>query len=116
MAFEKLTNSIHDLNVNLRDLAKSSADYYKLDLYKKIIKGVISLVNMMLLGFICLIALLFLSIALALGIGSALDNPSIGFYIVGAFYLVIFVLIWFFGKKPIEKIILIKSSRTFFND
>lgn len=116
MAFEKLTNSIHDLNENVRDLAKSSAEYYKLDLYKKIIKGVISLVNMMLLGFICLIALFFISIALALGIGSAMGDASAGFYIVGGFYLLVFAFIWFFGKKPIEKIILIKSSRTFFND
>ncbi len=116
MAFEKLTNSIHDLNENVRDLAKSSADYYKLDLYKKIIKGVISLVNMMLLGFICLIALFFISIALALAIGSSMGDPSAGFYIVGGFYLLVFAFIWFFGKKPIEKIILIKSSRTFFND
>jgi uncharacterized membrane protein YhaH (DUF805 family) len=116
MAFEKLTNSINDLNENVRDLAKSSTEYYKLDLYKKIIKGVISLVNMMLLGFICLIALFFVSIALALGIGRALDDASSGFYIVGAFYALIFVIIWIYGKKPIEKIILIKSSRTFFND
>ncbi len=116
MAFEKLTNSIHDLNENVRDLAKSGVDYYKLDLYKKIIKGVISLVNMMLLGFICLIALLFISIGLALGIGIAMGVPSAGFFIVGAFYIVVFAIIWFFGKKPIEKIILIKSSRTFFND
>ncbi len=116
MAFEKLTNSINDLNENVRDLAKSSTEYYKLDLYKKIIKGVISLVNMMLLGFVCLIALLFISIAIALAISTAMDKPSAGFYIVGAFYILIFALIWFFGKKPIEKIILMKSSRTFFND
>ncbi len=116
MAFEKLTNSINDLNDNVRDLAKSSADYYKLDLYKKIIKGVISLVNMMLLGFICLIALFFISIAVALALSNVIGEPSSGFYIVGAFYLLIFAFIWFFGKKPIEKIILIKSSRTFFND
>ena len=116
MAFEKLTNSINDLNDNVRDLANSSAEYYKLDLYKKIIKGVISLVNMMLLGFICLIALFFVSIAIAIAIGRALESLSSGFYIVSAFYAFIFALIWIFGKKPIEKIILIKSSRTFFND
>ena len=116
MAFEKLTNSIHDLNDNVRDLAKSSTEYYKLDLYKKIIKGVISLVNMMLLGFICLVAVFFVSIAIALAISTAMDQPSAGFYIVGAFYVVVFIIIWIFGKKPIEKIILIKSSRTFFND
>lgn len=116
MAFEKLTNSINDLNENVRELASSTTEYYKLDLYKKIIKGVISLVNMMLLGFICLIALLFISLAIAIAIGTAMNQPSAGFFIVGAFYFLIFILIWFFGKKPIEKIILIKSSRTFFND
>ncbi len=116
MAFEKLTNSIKDLNENVRDIANSSTEYYKLDLYKKIIKGVISLVNMMLLGFISLIAFFFLSMALAVGIGDGMDNPGLGFLIVGAFYVIIFGIIWKFGKKPIEKIVLLKSSRNFFND
>jgi hypothetical protein len=116
MAFEKLTNSINDLNVNIRALSYSTSEYYKLNLYKKIIRGVIFLVNMMLIGFVCLIALLFLSIAIALSIGDALNDPSVGFYIVGTFYVLIFIFIWIFGKKYIRKIILIKSSRTLFND
>jgi hypothetical protein len=116
MAFEKLTNSINDLNDNIRALAYSSAEYYKLDLYKKIIKGAIFLVNMMLIGFVCLIALMFLSIAVAISIGEALGELSAGYYIVGGFYLLLFIIIWFFAKKPIERIILLKSSRTFFND
>ncbi len=116
MAFEKLTNSINDLNENIRALSYSTSEYYKLSLYKKIIRGAIFLVNMMLIGFVCLIALLFLSIAIALSIGDALNDPSVGFYIVGAFYGLIFIFIWILGKKYIRKIILIKSSRTFFND
>ncbi|MFO7721523.1 MAG: phage holin family protein [Gillisia sp.] len=116
MAFEKLTNSIQDLNDNIRALAHSSGEYYKLDLYKKIIRGVIFLVNMMLIGFICLIVLLFLSIAVAITIGEAMGIPSAGYYIVGGFYLLSLIFIWVFGKDYIGKIILIKSSRTFFND
>jgi hypothetical protein len=116
MAFEKLTNSINDLNENIRALSYSTSEYYKLNLYKKIIRGAIFLVNMMLIGFVCLIALLFLSIAIALSVGEALNDPSVGFYIVGAFYALIFGFIWIFGKKYIRKFILIKSSRTFFND
>ncbi|MBK5192104.1 MAG: phage holin family protein [Flavobacteriaceae bacterium] len=116
MAFEKLTNSINDLNENIRALSYSTSEYYKLNLYKKIIRGVIFLVNMMLIGFVCLIALLFLSIAIAISLGKALNDPSVGFYIVGAFYVLIFGFIWVFGKKYIRKVILIKSSRTFFND
>lgn len=116
MAFEKLTNSIKDLNDNIRALSHSSSEYYKLDLYKKIIRGVIFLVNMMLIGFIALIVLLFLSIAIAMTIGEALGIPSGGYYIVGGFYLLVLIFIWAFGKHYIRKIILIKSSRTFFND
>ena len=116
MAFEKLTNSIQDLNDNIRALGHSSTEYYKLDLYKKIIRGVIFLVNMMLIGFICLIVLLFLSIAVAITIGEALGTPSAGYYIVGGFYLLVLIFIWVFGKDYIRKIILIKSSRAFFND
>src|SRR5680860_213632 len=112
MAFEKLTNSINDLNENIRSLSYSTSEYYKLNLYKKIIRGVIFLVNMMLIGFVCLIALLFLSIAIAISLGKALNDPSVGFYIVGAFYVLIFGFIWVFGKKYIRKFILIKSSRT----
>lgn len=116
MAFEKLTNSIIDLNDNIRALSYSTSEYYKLNLYKKIIRGVIFLVNMMLIGFVCLIALLFISVAVAITIGNALNNPSVGFYIVGGFYVLIFGFIWIFGKDYIRKVILIKSSRTFFND
>jgi len=116
MAFEKLSKSINDLNENIRALSYSTSEYYKLNLYKKIIRGVIFLVNMMLIGFVCLIALLFLSIAIAISLGEVLNDPSVGFYIVGAFYALIFGLIWIFGKKYIRNIILIKSSRTFFND
>lgn len=116
MAFEKLTNSISDLNDNIRALSYSTSEYYKLNLYKKIIRGIVFLVNMMLIGFICLVALLFLSIAVAISIGKALNDPSVGFYIVGAFYVLILGFIWIFGKNYIRKVILIKSSRTFFND
>ncbi len=116
MAFEKLSNSIHELNGNIKALTSSSAEYYKLDLYKKFIKGAIALVNMLLIGFISLIAFLFLSIAIAMLISNALDQPSAGFFIVGGFYVVILILLLLFGKKYIQRTILIKSSRNFFND
>jgi hypothetical protein len=116
MVFEKLTNSVKELNENIRALSYSTSEYYKLNLYKKIIRGAIFLVNMLLIGFVCLIGILFLSIAIAMSIGNALNNPSVGFYIVGSFYVLISGFIWIFGKKYIQKIILIKSSKTFFND
>lgn len=116
MAFEKLTNSINDLNDNIRAYMHSSMEYYKLDLYKKIVKGAIALVTGLLIGFLSLIAFLFLSVAIAITISEALDSPSSGYYIVGGFYVLLIILILTVGKKFIRNTILIKSSRAFFNN
>lgn len=116
MAFEKLTNSIEELKDNIRAFKYSSIEYYKLNLYKKFVKGIISLINILLIGFVCLIALLFLSIAVAISISNALDVPSAGYFIVGGFYVLLLILILTIGRKFIRKKVLLKSSRTFFND
>ncbi|HSI70101.1 MAG TPA: phage holin family protein [Gillisia sp.] len=116
MAFEKLTNSINDLKENIQAFKQSSAEYYKLSLYKGIVKGAISMVNALLMGFLGLFALLFLSIAVAVYLSNILDSPSAGYFIVGGFYLLLLILILVFGRKFIKKTILVKSSRSFFND
>lgn len=116
MAFEKLTNSIDDLKENIQAFKQSSAEYYKLSLYKGIVKGSISLVNALLMGFFGLFALLFLSIAVAVYLSNVLESPSAGYFIVGGFYLLLLILILVFGRKFIKKTILVKSSRSFFND
>lgn len=116
MAFEKLTNSIEELKDNIRAFKYSSIEYYKLDLYKKLVKGVISLINIILLGFLGLLALLFISIAVAISISNALDVPSAGYFIVGGFYILLLILILTVGRKYIKKKVLLKSSRSFFND
>jgi hypothetical protein len=116
MAFEKLTNSIDDLKENIQAFKQSSAEYYKLSLYKGIVKGAISMVNALLMGFLGLFALLFLSIAVAVYLSNILESPSAGYFIVGGFYLLLLILILVFGRKFIKKTILVKSSRSFFND
>jgi hypothetical protein len=116
MAFEKLTNSINDLKENIQAFKQSSAEYYKLSLYKGIVKGAISMVNALLMGFLGLFALLFLSIAVAVYLSNILESPSAGYFIVGGFYFLLLVIILVFGRKFIKKTILVKSSRSFFND
>lgn len=115
MAFERLTSSIQDLNESIRGLSHSSAEYYKLNLYKKVIKAVIILVNYLLIGFLGLFVLIFLSIAVAISISDAMENPSFGFYIVAGFYLLLIILLLVFGRDYIKKKILIGSSRKLFN-
>lgn len=116
MAFEKLTNSINDLREGIRALKHSSAEYYKLNLYKSLTKGIVSFITILLLGFLGFFVLIFLSIAVAISISEALDSPSAGYYIVAGFYLLLIILLLVVGKKYIEKTVLLKSSRKIFND
>lgn len=116
MAFEKLTNSIRDLKTNIEAFKYSSGQYYKLKLYKQAVKVSISVISGLLIGFLGIIALLFLSVAVAISISNALDSPSAGFFIVAGFYILLIILFFVVGKNYLEKTILTKSSQKVFND
>lgn len=116
MAFEKLSNSVHDLNNNVQAFLHSNSEYYKLKAFKQGMKGATSLVRFLVLGFLLSTAGIMISFALAIVISEAIGVPSSGYFIVGGFYLIIFVLIFIFGKEPIEKLVLRKFSKAVFND
>lgn len=116
MAFEKLSNSIDELNYNLKAFAHSNSEYYKLQFFKQAMKGATGLVFGILLGIFFIFAVILVSVALAILISQAIGSPSAGYFIVGGFYFLLFILILLFGKKPIEKLLLVKASRKFFND
>lgn len=116
MAFEKLSNSVHDLNSNVQSFLHSNSEYYKLKAFKQGMKGATSLVRFLVMGFLLCVAGVMLSFALAIVISEAIGVPSSGYFIVGGFYLIIFVLIYIFGKEPIEKLVLRKFSKAVFND
>ncbi len=116
MAFEKLSNSVHDLNNNVQSFLHSNSEYYKLKAFKQGMKGATSLVRFLVMGFLLSTAGVMISFALAIVISEAIGTPSSGYFIVGGFYLIIFVLIFIFGKEPIEKLVLRKFSKAVFND
>jgi len=79
-------------------------------------KGATSLVRFLIMGFLLSIAGIMLSFAIAIIISQSIGVPSSGYFIVGGFYLIVGVLIYIFGKEPIEKLILQKFSKAVFND
>lgn len=115
MAFEKISNSINELNENLQAFAQSNAEYYKLEFFKQAMKGATAMVKVLVVGVFGIFALIILSIAVAIAISHSMDNPSSGFFIVGGFYLLLIVLFLIFGEKPLTKMMLRKFSRSFFN-
>lgn len=116
MAFEKLSYSISSLKESIQAVKQSSKEYYKLSAYKGATKGVVSIIVGVLAAFFAIVALMFLSVALAIYLSNVLDSPSAGFFIVGGIYILFLILLFVVGKKYIEKTVLVKSSRKFFNN
>ncbi|WBL22376.1 phage holin family protein [Zunongwangia sp. HRR-M8] len=116
MAFEKLSNSIDELNDNVKAFTHSNAEYYKLLIFKQTSRTAISLVKFLIVAFSLSTALAFVSLGIAFAISAALEEPSSGFFIVGGFYLILIVLFVIFGKKPLTKFMLKKFSREIFNE
>lgn len=114
MAADSISDNLRRLNENIKAFAKSSAEYYKLDLFNKSMRGATSMVNGLLMGFFGLLSFCFISLAFAIWISTALDSPSSGFFIMGGLYLILLLLVKFVFSKKIEKFILIKSSRKYF--
>ena len=116
MAFERVSDNLHRLNENIRKFAKSSAEYYKLDLFNKTMKGATAAVKGVVVVFFLLFAILFLSIAISVALSEWLDAPSSGFFIVGGIYLLTGLFIIYFGSSFINKMMLSKASKTFFKE
>lgn len=110
-----LTDNFREFTTATQDYIESSISYHKLDLFKKVMKGVVSGTYKLILGFFLLIALLFLSVSLAIYLGELLDNIALGYLIVGGFYLILMFVLSLFLKKFLEKKILNKASAHFFN-
>ncbi|GAK98634.1 MULTISPECIES: phage holin family protein [Nonlabens] len=110
-----ISENIQEFTTATQSFIESSINYHKLDLYKKVMSGVISSSHKLLLGFFLLISILFLSLAASIYIGDLLDNDALGYLIVGLFYFLLVILVALFMKPVIEKSLLRKTSQQFFN-
>ncbi len=115
MAFEKISANLERLNQNVKALGQSSAEYYKLDMFAKVMKGATTTVSMVVIGFLSLFFLLFISLAFSVWISDVIGVPSSGFFIVAGCYFLLILFMLLFGRKLIRKKMLIKVSRKVFN-
>ncbi|AWG24542.1 competence protein [Flavobacterium kingsejongi] len=113
MGFEKIKESAGDLHEQAKEFIDVNVEYYKLWSFKILMKSTTMMLKMFLLGIMLLIVTIFFSIALALAIGYALDNFAWGFFIVGAIYLIVSIVIYKVQDKIVEGPILEKFSKIF---
>ena len=111
-----ITDNVKDVNDNAKKYIDSSIEYYKLDLFKKVMKAITIMGFSMLLGAIAFFGLLILTLAIARDLGELVGHIITGYYLMGGIYFVILIFVYLFLKKPIEKAIIRKFSDIFFTD
>lgn len=101
-------------NANLlEEYTQKEYEYLSLKLFYQV--GALStyIAQKIIIGLFAMIALIFISIALAIWIGQILDNFALGFLMVGGGYIII-ALITFLRRKHIETFIVRKMSAKYF--
>lgn len=114
--FKDLTDSLNKITDKIEDYGVSTAEYYKLRLFKSAMKGSISLVNLLVFGSLSLFVMLFLSIGAAFWLGTFFEHSYVGFLLIGAFYGFLLLLMYIFGKKVIEQKMLYKFSGLLYDE
>lgn len=116
MAFDKLTDHLKETVNHTEEYITTTAAYYKLSVFKQAMTAVTNIIVLSIRGLFALVITLFLSLGIAVFIGEKLENYSRGFFIVGGFYCVVFILVFVFARKPIERLIIKESSKLVFEE
>lgn len=112
---DSFKDNINEVNEQTQNFVKSSVRYYKLKAFKFLMKSISSMAQLLIIGFILVIATLFISLAASFGIGALLDNMFLGFLIIGLFYVLVAV-IFYMKRGALERKIIEEFSQDFFDE
>jgi hypothetical protein len=70
-------------------------------------------VKLAIIGGLAMLALIFTAVSVALAIGEALHNTSVGYLIVGISFLILAIIVYYLRKHIERKIITAMSSKYF---
>ena len=114
MSVLSVKETFEEVPTKANSALNSQVAYYKLFLFRFIAKSSYGLITLFVVAFAGLLILFFLSLAGAYAIGEALGSNGLGFAIVGAFYILVAVLVLLFRKRLIERPLLEKLSEIYF--
>jgi hypothetical protein len=113
---ENNASSIEMLFERAENYTKTSIELAKLNAIDKTADVVSSLISRMAISVVFAMFIFLLNIGLSLWVGELVGKVYYGFFIVGAFYLVITVLLYYFKDKwikmPISNLIIVKMLKT----
>ena len=114
MAIYSIKETFVEVPTKANSAFNSQFAYYKMIVFRFIAKSSYGLITFFVYAFACLLILFFLSFAAAYAIGEALESNGLGFFIVGAFYILLSLVVLLFRKKLIERSLLPKLSEIYF--
>jgi Zn-dependent protease with chaperone function len=114
MAFDELKKDLIEADVDIRSYLDNSEEYFKLKIFKALMRGITTFTHVIVIGAIAFLALFILSLAVSYAIGSLMDFMYHGFIIVGLFYVVLGILCYLFRDK-LDAPLLRKFSKYYFN-
>lgn len=112
---KKLNEDIEDLKAEAKAYVDSTIEYYQLWGFKVATKLSSFIIKIFALSLLFVIALILLSVALAMVIGSALESTWLGFLIVAVVYILLGFLIIYFRKNILDSFLIKRFSDIFFN-
>ena len=115
MALDELKGDLMEANAEIKSYLAHSEEYLKLKVFKLFMVSLTSFAQILALGSLLLLALIFLSAAASLALGSWFENVAYGFLAVGLFYVVIWILVFVLRAK-IDRPIIKKFSEHFFDE
>lgn len=116
MAFKELKENVLEADVNIQEYLKSSEDYIKLKSFKVLMLCITYVSKVLIIGVLICMSLLIISFAVAFRLAQVLENTFYGFLIVGLFYVLIVMLVYFFRNKINGPLLRKFSNYYFIND
>lgn len=115
MAFQELKKDLIDANADIKSYLEYSEEYLKLRVFRLYMISLTSFTQILVLSAIAILTLVILSTAISIALGNVFNSYVYGFMAVGLVYLILGVLCYFF-RNQMNKPILRKFSKEFFND
>lgn len=110
-----LKENIEHIGEHGQEYFGKELEYYRLKMFKKLMKGATASVNFIIVGAFVFWITLMMSIAGAFLINIYLDNNAVSFVLIGIIYVVMLVLFLVFFRKRLERRILRAASEEFFD-
>ncbi|WP_343487305.1 hypothetical protein [Allomuricauda sp. d1] len=98
------------------DYLELTKRYYKLKIFQQLTSNFAALCKMAIIGGIVFLGIIFLSVAGAIAFGNAVDNLPLGYVAMATVLILIALVIYMVRKKLVDRFVLKKMSKTFFDD